>query len=720
LPNILAGLAQAVAKNPPKTEEGQQLVKDVTKAEQKVTVKQSSAYFNLVDSLEEGKAREIAKEIQLGFKTDEESRKEWLDMHEFWLRLYMQTDSAQNSDPERSWGATESIPILTEACDQFQGRTYKAFFPSKQFVGAVPTRHTLNPQLRKADRERSERISRHMSWQLGSQNKNFRKDKRALFLAAAVHGSFFTKTYFDILKNIPRVDNVRPVDLVIDHQVGPRRIEEVRRKSHKIYTTVGDTEVMVQKGFLFKSAEPNMGGDDNYNTAVNEAEGTRQGIIQIKRCQPTILVEQQFYLDIDDSNQFLPYIGTIDLARGELLRLCIDFDATPEGVPTRDYEQIQYYTHYKFSENPDGFYGLGLGHKIGDLNSAINIGTRQMLDAGTLANDGNSSGFISERLCQDGEEEVSLTLGKFKKIPDSAGDLQSGIMQMKFLGPSQALGELLEKLDQRAQRIGSTTDATTGSTEKVEQPTTVLAKIEQAMQMFSSVQMGIADSFNDELDKLYKINQKHLPLVEYFTINDTAEQITRMDYMDDMVVETVFDPKMATQQQKIARAQLIVQLTLQNPVNQQRPQVVDAAFRRALEALDEDNIEELIPSEKPPVNIDNQVQENMAFLMPMQERPNIQVFPEHNHQQHLAELEPFILEKGSILQPDQIEMVVSHKMKHEAILYGQQMGIVPQGAQNGEAQLGGIGGMAQQPSNQMGLGAGQPGIPQSNIPPQQV
>jgi hypothetical protein len=39
-------------------------------------------------------------------------------------------------------------------------------------------------------------------------------------------------------------------------------------------------------------------------------------------------------------------------------------------MPTKDYEQVQYFTHYKFKENPDGFYGLGLGHSIGDLNSA--------------------------------------------------------------------------------------------------------------------------------------------------------------------------------------------------------------------------------------------------------------------------------------------------------------------------------------------------------------
>lgn len=635
-------------------------------------------------------------------------------MHEFWLRLYMQTDSAQNSDPERDWGATESIPIMTEACDQFQSRAYKAFFPNETFVSAVPVTHTLDPQKRQLLKDRADRVGRHMSWQLGIKDKNYRKDKRALFLGTAVHGSFFTKTYFNSLKKRVIVDNVRPTDLVISYNVGPKRIEEVARKSHVIYTTIGDTQVLVNKGWLIEAARANLGGGHNtYNKAVDESTGIQAGNNSIRRNQPTILVEQQLFLDIDDTNNFIPYIGTIDLASGRLLRLTIDYEADPNGNPLKDYEQIQYYTHYKFSENPDGFYGLGLGHKIGDLNSAINIGMRQLLDAATLANDGNSSGYISERMCLDGEEEVSLTLGKLKKIPDTAGDLQQGIMLMKFPGPSEALYKTVEYLDQRAQRIASTTEATTGSIEKNQQPTTVLAQIEQAMEMFSSVQMGLADSLGDELEKVYNLNKKHLPLVEYFTVNDSPEQVTRQDYADDMAVMPIFDPKFATQQQKMARAQAIVQMSLQNPVNQQRPQMIDAAFRRAYEAMDEDNIEELIPVQQPPQEIDDQNKENMMFLMPAGQKPNFTVFPTQNHEQHLAQLEPFVAQYGGKLMPDQQQEVIAHKQMHEAYLYGQHQGLIPPP----EAKPAGIGGMEGQPGNQMAIGPSGADVPPTQIGP---
>lgn len=627
-------------------------------------------------------------------------------MHEFWLRLYNQTDYALNADEERDWGATESVPILTEACDQFQSRTYKAFFPNETFVSAVAMRHSQNPQEQKAIKDRCERVGRHMSWQLGVQNQNYKKDKRALFLASAVHGSFFTKTYFDAFKKKRVIiDNVRPTDLVVSYTVGPKRIEDVRRKSHIIPTTVGETQLLVNNGYLFDEARADNGSTQNeYDVAVNESQGLAPGNNTIRRDLSATLVEQQFWLDIDDTGQFLPYLGTIDITTGKLLRLTIDYDADPAGNPTKDYEQIQYYTHYKFMENPDGFYGYGLGAKIGDLNSAVSIGMRQMLDAATLANDGNSSGFISNRLCLDGEEEVSMTIGKLKKIPDTTGDLGQGIMMMKFPGPSESQMKIIEFLDGRAQRMAGTTEATTGDIQKNMQPTTVLAQIEQGLEVFSSVQMGLADDFGDELQKIYRLNQKHLPFVEYFSVNEVTEAITRGDYQDDMAIQPIFDPKFSTQSQKMARAQAVGQIVQQNPFLAQNPMIANAVTRRELEAIDADNIDELVPPPPPPpANIDDQMQENMLFLMPQQARPSFDVYPDQHHQQHLAALDQFVAQHGNKLDPEQGQSIIAHRQKHEAFAYGQSIGLIPPPASKpGAAQ-----GMGQPGGNQMGPQAAQ-------------
>lgn len=594
-------MVQNAVQNPPQTDEGQQLLNGFTGAEQDVQVNNASEYYNLAQDLPTDKQSEIGKEIKNGYQDDDSSRSDWLDMHTFWLSLYMQTDAMQNAVEDRDWGATESIPILTESANQFQGRTFKTFFPQPEFISAKVLQHTLDPVKQQNQDDRADRIGRHMSWQLGVQNKYYKKDKSGLFLGVAVHGSFFTKTYFDAQKTKkPKIQNIRPTDLVINYNIGSIRIEDVRRKSHVIYSTVGECQQYVQDGYFSQAA---LGGDGDsrsqYNVAVDEAQGLTPGQVTVKRDRPVTLIEQHFYLDLEDNGNYLPYIGTIELSTGRLLRLTLGYESDPMGNPSKDYEQCQYFTHYKFMENPDGFYGLGLGHMIGDLNSAVNIMTRQVMDAATLANDGNMGGFISERLCMNQEDEITMTLGKMVKIPDQTGDLTNGIMMMKFPGPNEALMQIIEQLDQRAQRLGSTTEATTGTIDTNRQPTTVLSQIDQSLELFSSVQMGLADSLQDELDKVYKINQKYLPLVEYFAINDAPQAITRADYQDDMTVEPIFDPKFSTRAQKIAKAQAELQATMQNPLSQQRPWVFDVAFRRYLEALETENIDQLIPPPQP-------------------------------------------------------------------------------------------------------------------------
>lgn len=709
---IMEKLAQEAVKNPPTSDQGQQLLSDITSADQQVNINQASEYYNLAQDLDPGKAREIGKEVKNGFEQDDESRAEWLEMHEFWMRQYMQTDYALNNSSERDWGATESVPILTEASDQFQSRTYKAFFPNETFVSAVLQKHTKNPQERQTLEDRAERVGRHMSWQLGIKNQDYKRDKRALFLGVAVHGSFFTKTFFDAFKKKEVIiSNLRPTDLIVNYHVGPVRICDVRRKSHLIHTTVGATEILAKKDYFIDPARADYGDSKTaYDDAVDESQGlSAPDSSTIKRDVGATLVEQQFYLDIDDTGDFKPYLATIDLTRGTLLRLTIDYEADQNGMPTEDYQQIQYYTHYKFAENPDGFYGLGLGAKIGDLNAAVSIAMRQTLDAATLANDGNSSGYISQRLCMEGEDEVSLTLGKLKKIPDTSGDLQNGIMMMHFPGPNESLFKMMEFLDQRAQRMAGTTEATTGSIEKNQQPTTVLAQIEQGLEMFSSVQMGLADDFGDELQKIYKLNQKHMPFVEYFSINETPDAVTRTDYADDMAIQPIFDPKFSTQMQKMSRAQATGQIVSQNPHLAQNPMIADAVTRRQLEAMDVDNIDELIPPPPPPpANIDNQIAENMYFLGPAKPTPPFDVYPNQHHAEHLAQIEGFVKAYGDKVPPEQQQALIQHKQKHESMLYGQQNGLIP------PPQPSGTPGMAGGPNNPMAPQAN--GAPISGVP----
>ena len=74
-----------------------------------------------------------------------------------------------------------------------------------------------------------------LATQLMERDESYKADKDALLLSSPLHGSVFTKTYRDPLKNRNVVENVRAVDLVVPYGTGPRRLEDIERKTHIIW-----------------------------------------------------------------------------------------------------------------------------------------------------------------------------------------------------------------------------------------------------------------------------------------------------------------------------------------------------------------------------------------------------------------------------------------------------------------------------------------------------
>lgn len=704
---------------------------------------------NLALHLEPQMLQDMARDVIDQYQADLESRTGWSDQHELWAKLYYQTDYAMSSEAveDRTWGATESMPLLTEGANQFAARGRKTFFPSRDFIEAIVaslgeqdtkvpgTGNMLQTMLQKvksalgaspaaandsddmakmnqkldALRDRAKRVSKHMNFQLNFDVTSYREDKVSLFLSTAVHGSMFTKVYpdFSTGKYIPTVENVRAVDLVVPYLVGPKKLDQVPRKTHRLFPTVLETEQMARAGFFTSACEPcndlegKMSGEDH---AHAESEGLTTGTdtqTDSHSRQAFVLEQHRFWEIPDPSGKsgsiIAPVIIWVDFESREVKRVAIRYETDDQGNPTNNRMPVEYFTHFKFFPNPDGFYGYGLGQMIGNLNVAANITYRQVSDAATLANDGNMSGFISDRLAGQDGEEVVLELGRFTPLPDTVNDINSAIFQFKFPGPNEASFKVLQMLVEYAQRLSGSTEAVTGTVDKVVQPTTLMTQLEQGLELPSSVMMGIADSISDELMKIYRLNRLHLKDKIYFVIDNEAQAVTPEDYAVDLRIQPQFDAKMVVKGQRVALAQAELQASLQNPNNQGRPQVIDDAFRRYLQALEVDDIDQLIPPPEQPQRFDDQNVENTLFLMP--QRPLFDVFPDQNHAQHLQLIDQLMQSPfGQQLTPPAAQALQLHRQKHTAYLYAEQTGVM----KNGQGQPG-VGGFAPQaPSAGMG------------------
>lgn len=676
---------------------------------------------NFASTLPEDELKQIARQVYDEYEQDEESRQEWLDKHAKWMELYYQNDKTAIEE----WQSNECIPILTEACNQFQARAYKAFFPAREFVQAIPMGDSSGKILDAADR-----VAKHMSFQLTVEDRNYKSDKNAMFLATALHGSDFTKTYRDPINNKNVVERVRAADLVVPYNIGRRNLDEIERKTHIIYKSINETKILAKSGYFVKPGVP-MTHDKS--TPIQDVEDDAQGINRPARENEDIckLLEQHRLLDLDRDGIGEPYIVTEDATSKEILRIQVRYEVDEEGNPTNDKKPLEYFVHYPFLTNPDGFYGLGYGHMVGSLNDAINKILRQSIDAATLANAGNMSGYISETLgVKGGDNDVAI--GKMKKIPKTVDDISKGIYTFKFPGANQSLVNLLEMLVQTAQRTSATTDAVTGDIDKVMQPQTIMTLLESSLQLPTSVMEQMALAFEEELAKLFRLNRIYFDKEQPIPDGSKTTVITPADYESNLRIVPIIDPRQVTQQQKVAKAQQVFSFVMNNPVLAQNQDIILEASKRVFEAMSVEDVDTLLPQPPPPPHqIDDQHIENMFYLLPPDKRPPFDVFPQQDHQQHIQFIDELINILDSVLTPkeqqtpqgtpfidpvvqqlidaiksadkkDIVMELMHHRRKHVA--YGYAMGA----QQNGQRQLGTMAGAS---GNPMGVPATPPTLP---------
>lgn len=650
---------------------------------------------NLATSLDDKEKMRLSGEALEAFEQDIEDCQGHIDTHKVYLEIYHQIHNPSTTNA--TWQSDSSIPLLAEAVNQFQARAYKAFFPSRDFISAITT-EDVSPQALEA----AERVGKYLSYKLTIEDRYYKQDKNAMFQAAALHGYDYTKTYYNPTKGRVCVDRVRGSDLVVPYYAGSCRIDDLERKSHIIRMSMREAAYLVSKKYFSVMPVPRNTGEEKNST--QEVIDEVQGIAESYKSQDYAeIIEQHTYYDFDGKGNPAPCIIWICSTSKKVLRIQIRYLSDDEGNaidelgrPSKEKIAIEYFTKYGFLPNPDGFLDYGLGHMMGKLNISVNRLLRQIEDAGTLANIGNMSGFISESLGQK-KGDVTLSMGNFKNIPKTVSNIRDAIYQFNFPGANQSAVNTLGELNQTAQRIGSTTDAVTGNIEKVLQPLSIMTLLESSLQLPTSVMEQMSVSFEDELNKVYKLMRRYYKTERNFADDGKLVIIKPEDFAQEMRITPVLDPKMITSQQKIAKSQELYNFSAANPVIASNQASMREATRRMLVALDTEDLDRILPEPEEPQSIDNQDLENMYFILPKDKQIPFDVYPEHNHAEHIQKIDALIavlnqlspqieIQDPTVMQVIQgftaeqkqeiLLGLLDHRRKHSAYFYAQQQGIL--------------------------------------------
>ena len=593
----------------------------------------SGLLVNVAEALSPDERQEIAKLCLDDFMSDMASRADWDAQHADWLAVYNQTDGPES--PPWQGSSDECLGLLTEACNSFQARAYKAFFPSRLPIAALPVGRQSPDSA-----SRAKRVAKYLQWKLFVQDQNYKEDKSAMLLRVAVHGSDLTQTYFDPILNKVVVEPVRATDFYASYAPGPVSVEDLTRKTKLIHPSLNDCRIRAAAGYFLVPAEPmQIGALERLTQQQADSDGgvSLQTSDSIDFCQ---VIEQHRDLDLDGDGIAEPYKVWVDVTSEELLRIEVRYEVDDRGLPVNGRLPIEEFTHYRFLVNPDGFYGYGLGFLIGKANIAINKMLRQFIDGTTLSIVGSMSGFISDNLDTGGAGPVKIEMGALKRVTASTDDIQRGIKTLDFKPPGDGLVRAISQLESRSQRIGSATDALAGDVQKVYQPTTMQTMVEQGLTLFTSVQDFLLNSWSKELMKVYRLNSLFFQGTESFpsvTPNGVEENwVTQADFADDMMIMPVADPRMGNKQERLQKAQFLFDHSTKNPLIASNPGILLKVTRRLYEEMEIDNIDELLPrseQELPPPQPDPKIEALKAKVQADQQKVQIQA---QSEQQKIA------------------------------------------------------------------------------------
>ena len=525
--------------------------------------------MSFASRLDDRRRTEIGHKVIEGYRTDKDSRRDWEEKSDAAMKMAMQV----TEEKTYPWPRASNVvyPLLSVAAMQFNARSYSALINGSEVVSARVV--GFDPDGAKA--ERAERISKHMSWQLLDQQREWREGTDKMLSALPVCGVMFRKVYFDVSlgHNVSKI--LYPTELVINAAV--EAMDRAPRVSEIFSLYQNEIEERRRQG-LFLDEPLGDGSEDD-----------------IKKVE---FIEQHCYLDLDEDGLFEPYIVTVEMDSGTLLRVTPRFEiedvVVKEGRIVKIFE-MRHFIKYGFFPSPDGsFYDIGFGTLLSGINKTVTTLVNQLIDAGHLAN--TQGGFIGNGLSLK-KGSLRIQPGEFKPVNAPGASIRENIVQLQFPGPSGVLFNLLGMLIESANNITSIQDIMVGKAPAGETATTTMARVEQSAKLFSSIVSRIHRSMGDELKILFKLNAKYLDPIEYFNVLDGGERegrILQEDYdADSFDVYPASDPSTSSDMHRVLKAQSVMQLG-PNPLLDQKKVLV-----MYLKAIGVENPEDLMAQEPP-------------------------------------------------------------------------------------------------------------------------
>ena len=599
---------------------------------------------NLAEYLDDGYLGELSTKLRGAYQEDVQSRSEWEETYTKGLDQLGVKYEDRTQPFEGASGVTH--PLIAESATQFQAQAYKELLPSG---GPVKTQIL---GLQNAEREeQATRVKDFMNYQIMEVMEEFDPDMDQLLFYLPLSGSTFKKVYFDETRQRAVSKFVPAQDLVVPYAASD--LQTASRVTHVLRMDANEIRKMQVAGF-YREVELNKyeEQDNTVRQKVDELQGTSKtytdDIYTILEMHVDLDIEgfEDLSPDGEPTGIALPYIVTMDEGSGHILSIRRNFE---EGAQIA--KKIQYFVHYKFMPGL-GFYGFGLIHMIGGLGRAATSILRQLIDAGTLAN--LPAGFKARGVRVRNSDEP-LQPGEWRDIDAPGGDVKNSIIPLPYKEPSAALAQLLGALVEGGRRFVALADQQTADANGQAPVGTTVALLERGMKVMSAIHKRLHYSQKQEFRILARIFRDNLPQEYPYEVQGGSRTVMAKDFDDRIDVVPVSDPNIFSMAQRVTLAQTQLQLAQTNP----QMHNLYAAYRRMYQALEVQNIDEILPPPPQPQPLDPAIENARALMGEI-----LVTFPEQDHDVHIRMHLMFMQTPLVMTSPQVMGTFYAHIMEH--------------------------------------------------------
>jgi len=609
----------------------------------------SEWYGDLCGTLEEQDLFDIAIDVIENYQADKDSRGEWESMFERGFEL-LGLKLEPGSEPFE--GACTAVhPLLIESAVKFQSKASGELFPSS---GPVKTnilgKHTPDKELQ------ANRVQNFMNYQVTEQMPEYFDEFERMLFHLPIIGSAFKKIYYNATLKRP-VSEFIPIDQFYVSYFATD-LRNADRYTHVIYRSPVEIARDIKAG-IYQDAELPEPGQVNLSSFTEKMD-TILGLSPSSDKDPQyILLEQHCYLDIENKEQSLPYIVTVEEKSRQVLSIRRNYEQDDPSM-----EKRSHFVHYRFVPG-FGFYGLGLIHFLGNLTMSATAAMRSLIDAGQFAN--LPGGFKAKGLRIVGDNEP-ISPGEFKEVEATGVDLSKAIIPLPYKEPSSTLFQMLTFVASAGQKFADSTEQVISDAASYGPVGTTMALLEASSKFFTAIHKRVHKSQKDEFRILAKINYDYLPNEYPYDVPFEDRSIFKGDFDGRIDIIPVSDPNIPSNAHRMMMANMALQMAQQSPPGMFN---MEALNRTILHAANMPNLEEILPAKIEPKPLDP-----VSDIMAATKGVPIGAFPGQNHDAHIQVKMAYLQDPANGANPvmQRIQPILQANIQEHSVLkYQEQM-----------------------------------------------